>query len=734
MAARSTAIQPSFNAGELSPRLHGRVDQAVYGIGCETMTGWIPLIQGCALAAPGTHYVEDAAGPCRLIPFEYSPTQAYAIEASDALFRFYTNDARIDVSPGTPYEVASPYSYEEALALDYQQSRDVLYLAGAGRQQRKLSRTGAETFSIAALELRNGPIGDSNADEDRMILASGVTGSVTLTSSLPIFAATDVGRLIEVEAADYNDVPSWEPGLTIASGQKRTWAGKVYVYNGGGGGRTGTAPPIHDAGTEWDGDGTGTDVNSNGPYGVPWTFLHGRYGLARITGFTADDEVTVEVLKRFADSLTSNPSWRWAFGAFSDTSGWPDVVVEWNETIVWLKGSTGYVSVVGDLEKHERRDSSGDFQRDLAGRFTIPGGGTAKWGVADRLLLIGTDTGEYTVERLLVQTGEPGPPIFEVKKQTKHGSKAVKPVEAGGPLLFVQKAGRKLLQMDYEALRDRYAAPDQTRLADHMPVSGFTALAWQAEPERLVWGVLGDGTIASMTYDPDQQVMGWWRRVLGGGMLARSICCITDPDGRLPQLWLAVEDGAAWRVLRMHKLWEHGDVQADAFMVDAGLSHDGAAAKTFGGLAHLEGRTVQVLADGKPHPDRTVSGGSVAIDYPASKVHIGLAYPAILKTLRIEAPAEAGTSQGRMKRIVAMTLRLLDALGLRYSVQGGPPVAIEHRVAGMATNTAVPLQTGDVALNTIGSYDRDGQITIERFQPLPATLVAVIPTVKVGDK
>jgi hypothetical protein len=283
---------------------------------------------------------------------------------------------RIESVPGTPIEVAHPYTLAELKTLDYQQSGDVLYLAGGGRQQRKLSRTGATSFTLAALDLANGPIGDGNSATSKTVQASGVTGSVTLTASQPIFAATDVGSLFELEAADFNDVPSWEAGITVSAGEKRTWAGKVYqCASSAAGQRTGTVPPGHDSGTEWDGSGSGLDINGSGPYGVKWTFLYGRFGLVKITGFTSTSIVTGTVIKRLADSLTTTPSWRWAFGAFSDTRGWPDAVCEWDECLVFFKGADAYVSVVGDFENFERRDSSGDFQRDLAGRFRIPHGG-----------------------------------------------------------------------------------------------------------------------------------------------------------------------------------------------------------------------------------------------------------------------------------------------------------------------------------------------------------------------
>ena len=50
---RAAPIQTAFNGGELSPLIRGRVDVAKYANGCERMQGFMPTIQGPAIARPG---------------------------------------------------------------------------------------------------------------------------------------------------------------------------------------------------------------------------------------------------------------------------------------------------------------------------------------------------------------------------------------------------------------------------------------------------------------------------------------------------------------------------------------------------------------------------------------------------------------------------------------------------------------------------------------------------------
>lgn len=727
-----TPMQTSFNGGEISPRMTGRIDQRVYAISLAEMVGFMPVLQGPAIAAPGTYYVADAAGPVRLIPFVPFVTQGYIVEASAGALRFYTNDARIETSPGVAYQLTAPWTYDQLKTLDYEQSSDVLYLVHNAVKPRQLSRLTATSFALAELDLKNGPFTDGNADESLLVSASGVSGAVTLTASAAIFAATDVGSLFRLEAKDYNTVPAWEPGIETAANIYRAWASRVYQTPDTG--RTGTVPPIHGEGTEYDGMMAGEDINSKGPYGVRWTYVHDRFGIVRITGYTSPTQVSATVIRRLPGTTSFAATWRWAFGAFSETRGWPSAITIWNQRLVLAKDAELFGSVVGDYQNFASVNADGDVTKDQAFRARLPDPNRIVWLAADRSLLIGTENAEYLCGP--ASAGEAfGPGNISVQRQTTHGCAPVRPIEAYGRVLFVQNSLRKLRALDFDLQRDRYDAENLTRFADHLGIGGLGELAWQQEPEALLWSVRGTGELACMLYDPREQAVGWYRRPLGGGMLARSVAVIPDQDGSRDQLWVAAETASGWRVLRMARSWEIGDAQADAFFVDAGLSADETTPKSvFSGLDHLIGQTVDILADGKPHPRQVVDdAGRVTLTFPAQRVHVGLPFDAWIKTLPPEAGNDSGVAQGKVKRVSRVTLRLIEALGLSIDVQNGGAQAIEHRVPADAMNEAVPLFTGDYPIDVIGSYDRNGSITLRRTQPLPSTIAGLLYTMDSAD-
>jgi hypothetical protein len=155
---------------------------------------------------------------------------------------------------------------------------------------------------------------------------------------------------------------------------------------------------------------------------------------------------------------------------------------------------------------------------------------------------------------------------------------------------------------------------------------------------------------------------------------------------------------------------------------------------TITGLGHLEGEVVDVLVNGATHPQRTVSGGSIALQAPASKVHVGKGFLAKLQTLRLNAGARDGTSQGKKSRVPSAVVRLDETLGLQYGKDFNAMYDIDFRSALQAMDNPPPMFTGDISLDWPGDYDTYPWLCFRQPYPLPATIVAVMPQVVVSDK
>lgn len=155
---------------------------------------------------------------------------------------------------------------------------------------------------------------------------------------------------------------------------------------------------------------------------------------------------------------------------------------------------------------------------------------------------------------------------------------------------------------------------------------------------------------------------------------------------------------------------------------------------TITGLGYLEGQVVDVLTDGAAHPQRTVVGGSITLQVAAARVQVGLPSPAKLQTMRLNAGAQDGTSQGKKARVNQVTLRLLETGSLKYGATFSDLFDIDLRTGSSLMNNAPPIFTGDVTVDWPGEFNTDPSLCFLVDQPLACTIVALMPQVSASDK
>ena len=96
--SRVSQIKTNWTAGEISKDLFGRVDITKYANGAETLENFIVQPHGGITRRPGTRFVKEvktSSAKPRLIPFEFSTTQAYVIEFGNLYVRFYKDNGSI---------------------------------------------------------------------------------------------------------------------------------------------------------------------------------------------------------------------------------------------------------------------------------------------------------------------------------------------------------------------------------------------------------------------------------------------------------------------------------------------------------------------------------------------------------------------------------------------------------------------------------------------------------------
>ncbi|PNU05807.1 hypothetical protein [Novosphingobium guangzhouense] len=740
-----------FLAGEIDPMLHGRVETDQYTYGLSTCENFVPTNEGPIVKRPGFEYICDADDTASWLgAFRFSINQEYLIEWGEQKARFFTLGGRIETAPGIPFEVTTPYAAGDAPQLSTVQSYDRLYIDHGSHHPASLTRTSAVTFTHAPQEFLNGPFKDRNADKGVTVQASAATGAaITLTANSAIFLPGHVGALFQVEAMDYATVKAWEAGMdSVAVGTQIRSDGKIYrCTSTGGGNRTGTNPPTHTEGAEWDGLG-GKDINDKGPYGVLWEYLHDRFGQVLITAVAGSGlTCTATVQRRLPDQVTTVPTYRWSHALFSDVEGWPSLVGIWQGRQLHFRIFELAASVVGDYGggrvNFQSYTDAGTLAADLAFRRTMSTENPPLWVAADRKLLVGTADKELLIGPLNSAQAVAGDNI-SLEPQSFYGSEAVRPLQIGTQTLFVERGGRRLRGAGYDIGQDRYVPEDLTSGARHVTMSGVNWLAHQRIPRAMVYAGREDGQIIAHA-STRLEVKGFSRIVPGGD--ARVICgqVIVGADGKSDELWVLVErqraDGLKREIWRQWAWRELGEDQRAAFFVDCGTQFTAAAGQsTFTGFMHLAGQAIAVLAAGGVIEGVTVAAdGSFVLpetSVPAEPytLTVGLGYTALAVTLRPNIDTRNGPSQGLKQRVRKVVMRVLETLGIRVGdYAGGDLEHVIERPVGAQMDNAIPVFTGDTPGTISSDMTRDGRVRWVSSDPLPAIINAAMLSLELDE-
>ncbi len=673
--ARVAAQISNFTAGELSPRLDGRNDLAKYSAGCATVENMVIYPHGAAARRPGTTFiaeVKSSAAKTRIIPFEFSTTQTYILELGNQYIRFYRDNGQI-LSSGSPYEISTPYLTAELFDIKFAQSADVMYITHPNHKTRKLSRTGHTSWTLTEVDFTNGPYLDTN------------TSTTTFTTSAH---TVGTGRTLTASAVT---------GINSDTGFQTTDVGRLVRF---------------------------------------------RDGYGEITARADTLNVTIEIL---VDMGSTSASTDWNLGAFSDTTGHPSCVSFFEQRLVFAASlsqpQTVFFSKSGDYENMDA-NIGGTVADDDAIIYTIASNqvNAIRFMAAGRTLIIGTAGGEFTVSGG-GDNDAVTPTNILIKKQSNHGAANTDAIAVANATLFLQRAKRKIRELAYNFDVDGYIAPDLTILAEHVTDGGIVEMAYQEEPLAIIWCVRNDGELVALTYQREQQVVAWHRHVFGGAFgsskaVCESVAVIPTEDSEY-ELYMIIKrtiNGATKRYVEYLNTFNFDESDNTSFnFLDSQLSYSGSAATTISGLSHLEGQTVSVLADGATHPDKTVSSGSITLDRSATKVKVGLGYTSLLKTMRIDAGAQNGTSQAKTKRIYEVTARLYESVGVEIGPDLNNMERVPFRTSSDPMDQGIPPFTGDKEVEFRGNYDTDGFMIVRQTQPLPLTILSLYPRLVTND-
>jgi len=163
------------------------------------------------------------------------------------------------------------------------------------------------------------------------------------------------------------------------------------------------------------------------------------------------------------------------------------------------------------------------------------------------------------------------------------------------------------------------------------------------------------------------------------------------------------------------------------------------AVDVLGGLWHLEGKMVSVLADGvvvanpnnTSYVEITVTDGEITLDRPYGVIHVGLPYTSDIETLDVDTDSSE-TLADKKKIVSKVSIFVEESRG----IWAGGTAPEDDSLDGLTElkirelegyDSPVDLATGVVDINIRPEWNSNGRVFIRQTDPLPLSVLAVAP-------
>lgn len=681
-----TVVQSSFNGGELSPLMGARKDQVRYVNGCSSLDNMVVLSHGPATRRPGFQFLgtcKRSTSNVRLIPFTFNADQNYVLEFGHKYIRFWKDGGQVVNNVGCPVEINSPWSSDILPSLSICQSADVLFIACSECRPHKVCRRSHYSWTVEPM-----------AFGSRMEPPN--SAKATASASGPRKYAYVVAA-VDPLTREESDVSQ---KVTALAPEELTSTANVTV--------------------EWD------SLEENAFFAIYKCWDEsGTYGYAG----QAKERKWIDrgVIPDFSEGSTIVRE------VFNRQDEYPAVVQFYQQRLclaasnkqpqtVWMSRSGSYSNFNISDPLRDDDSISATIAADKVNRI--------EWMVPCKQLLLGTAGSEWSLSGGDQHAVSPASVSFE--RQSSIGTAPVPPLLIGDTILFLQRGGRVIREFQYSLQKDGYVGTELSILSEHLlRESPVVSWVYQQEPYSIVWCVLADGTLAAFTYEREHDVVGWHRHSTDGHI--ESICSIPGVEG--DELWCVVSrtiEGENQRYVERLAPFQTGG-NSGHFFVDSGISYSGEAKQHFSGLEHLEGRTVQVLADGYVMPPLVVTDGAITLPQPASEVSAGLKYTSELIPTEKEIMLQSGSSIGKTRRISRITIQAHDTPSIRVGVGKASPFFVNVDEKEWVEVSGVS-RIKEAVVEVNSGYESPNEVVFRQETPLPFTLLSYAMQMEVGSR
>lgn len=459
----------------------------------------------------------------------------------------------------------------------------------------------------------------------------------------------------------------------------------------------------------------------------------GRTAVVRILAVDGPQSVRAQVLQ---PPSSDNPSDTWQFGDWSDAVGWPTAVALFDGRLgfagrdrLWMSVSDAFDSFAAEIHDGSGGATVGDSSS-ISRSIGYGPVAVINWMLPLTRLLLGTAGSEVSVRSSALDAPLTPTGGMAMRDCSTYGSSLVPAAKCDTRGLFVDRSGRRLLQLGYDVSSQDYGASDLTRLHPDLNLANpIMRLAVQRQPNTRIHCVRADGTVAVLVFEPGDDVAAWYRIETDG---------FVEDAYVLPGL---IEDVVYYTVLRNGARSRERFARLDQArggtlnrMADGHVIYQGAAIATLAGLDHLNGKTVCIWADGQDRGTAIVAGGQAALGGAFGSVCVGLPYQARWKSAKLAYGApQGGTALNRRKRLIGLGLVLADAhaqgirIGQSYDTLDPMPL-IEDDAAINVAGGETAYDEQEIELP--GGWATDDRLCLVGQAPRPCTVLAASLTME----
>lgn len=385
---------------------------------------------------------------------------------------------------------------------------------------------------------------------------------------------------------------------------------------------------------------------------------------------------------------------------FNDAGDYPGCVAIYQQRLAlartFNRPYTFFLSCVGDFYNF---NTHSNLREDDAMEVTLPATRYPDINhmVLNRDLIMFCDSGEWIVSpisgnALTYQT-------ISTKIQSQIGcSKEISPIVVGDDVIFANMTNETLIAIKYSYATDGYEATDLSVLSqDIFRGNPITSMAYKQHPDSIIVVTLKDGTIATLEYMKEHEVVAWSHHELGGGLKALYCCADGSVTNGTTDVYILAEDTKTGKVYLLRSKSDTALKSAeDAVSLD-------------------QMKTVDASAK---DPE-----GFISVDLGAGKKMIGRPFTATFVSVKPE-PNGKETVRLEVKNPTEVEIAVTEGSDFKVG-QLGQDRAKDRLVK-------IPdFKPHDKATILAGANNKDGRICLTSDGPWPLTILSMATTYQI---